>query len=152
MGLRFSKSIKLGKGVNLNFSKSGIGMSVGTKGMRVGTGPRGSRISANIPGTGIGYSKQFGKSRKKYSKKNDDDYIENPIITKIKIFFKTILFSFITLFVFVGSLSTFITIFKDFSFTNILIFLIFVFLTYKSFRVAFPKKINEQNNTDDLED
>lgn len=146
MGLRFSKSIKLGKGVNLNFSKSGIGMSVGTKGMRVGTGPRGSRISANIPGTGIGYTKTFGKRKKRYLNNNSNDYIENPIVTKVKKIFKTILFSFITLFSFMATLSAFITIFKDFSFASIFVFLIFVFLTYKSFRVVFPKKINEENN------
>lgn len=63
MGFRFSKSIRLGKGIRLNISKSGFGVSGGVKGFRVGVGPRGTRMTASVPGTGISYSKQFsGKS------------------------------------------------------------------------------------------
>ncbi|SJZ95594.1 Protein of unknown function [Cetobacterium ceti] len=69
MGFRFQKSIKLGGGVRLNISKSGLGASIGTKGLRVGTGPRGTRITTNIPGTGIGYTKTFGNKR---NRKNID--------------------------------------------------------------------------------
>jgi len=53
MGIRFRKSIRLGKGVKLNLSKGGVGISVGTKGMRIGVGPRGIYRSVGIPGTGI---------------------------------------------------------------------------------------------------
>jgi TolA-binding protein len=55
LGLRFRKSISLGKGVRLNFSKSGVGVSAGVKGYRVGVGPRGVRKTVSIPGTGISY-------------------------------------------------------------------------------------------------
>lgn len=34
MGFRFYKSVNLGKGFRLNFSKSGVGYSFGTKGFR----------------------------------------------------------------------------------------------------------------------
>ena len=120
------KSIKLGKGVNLNLSKSGIGMSVGTKGMRVGTGPRGSRISANISGTGIGYSKQFDKSRKAYENEEYEDefYEGNPVVAKFKTFiFKVLVFS-------LGLLTSFLSfafllmIFDDYSFGGLFGFLL----------------------------
>jgi tetratricopeptide (TPR) repeat protein len=60
MGFRFGKSIRLGKGIRLNISKKGLGMSAGVKGFRVGVGPRGTRLTAGIPGTGLSYSKQLG--------------------------------------------------------------------------------------------
>lgn len=64
MGWRYRKSIRLGGGVRLNLSKSGIGVSAGVKGFRVGVGPRGGRVTASIPGTGIGYTAQTGTGRK----------------------------------------------------------------------------------------
>lgn len=54
MGLSFRKSIRLGKGVRLNFSKSGIGISAGVKGARVSIGPRGTR--GTVSGGGFSYS------------------------------------------------------------------------------------------------
>lgn len=43
MGFYFRKSVNFG-GVRFNFSKSGIGASVGVKGFRIGTGPRGNYV------------------------------------------------------------------------------------------------------------
>ncbi len=60
MGWRMRKSIKLGGGLRLNLSRSGIGASVGMKGFRIGVGPRGGRITAGIPGTGVTYETRFG--------------------------------------------------------------------------------------------
>ena len=60
MGFRFGKSIRLGKHVRLNVSKSGIGVSAGVKGFRIGTGPRGTRVTSSIPGTGLRYTQQLG--------------------------------------------------------------------------------------------
>ena len=57
MGLYFRKSINLGGGARLNFSKSGVGISGGVKGFRVSTGPRGTRLTTSIPGTGVYYTK-----------------------------------------------------------------------------------------------
>ncbi|MDQ3044511.1 MAG: DUF4236 domain-containing protein [Chloroflexota bacterium] len=65
MGFRMRKSIKLGGGVRLNLSRSGIGMSGGVKGFRVGVGPRGTRVSASLPGTGLGYSTTIGGKRRR---------------------------------------------------------------------------------------
>lgn len=69
MGLRFRKSIKLGKGVRMNISKSGVGLSGGIKGFRVGAGPKGIRTTASIPGTGISYVKE--RSLKKGSRSKE---------------------------------------------------------------------------------
>lgn len=63
MGFRFGKSIRLGKHVRLNISKSGIGMSAGVKGAHISTGPRGTRLTTSIPGTGLSYSQKLGGRR-----------------------------------------------------------------------------------------
>lgn len=56
VGTRFRKSIKLGKHVRINLSKSGIGYSVGTKGYRVTKMANGrTRTTMSIPGTGISH-------------------------------------------------------------------------------------------------
>jgi Protein of unknown function (DUF4236) len=53
MGWRFRRSLKLGP-LKLNFSKSGVGYSIGGRGFRVGKDVRGrSYSSASIPGTGL---------------------------------------------------------------------------------------------------
>ena len=60
MGFRFRKSVSAGP-LRINFSKSGIGYSVGTEGYRVtkkATG--GYRSTASLPGTGISYVKESG--------------------------------------------------------------------------------------------
>lgn len=56
--MRFRRSIRLAKGVRINFSKSGLGISVGTRGFRVGVGPRGAYRTIGIPGTGL-YDTQY---------------------------------------------------------------------------------------------
>ena len=65
MGLRFRKRVRLGKGVNLNLSKSGIGISAGRDGARVGVGSKGAYRSVGIPGTGLymfDYASEKGKN------------------------------------------------------------------------------------------
>lgn len=62
MGLYFRKSINLGGGVRLNFSKSGVGLSTGIKGARISTGPRGTYANFSIPGTGIRYTKKLSST------------------------------------------------------------------------------------------
>jgi len=53
MAWRFRRSLKLGP-LKLNFSKSGVGYSVGVRGFRVGKDAKGrSYTAASIPGTGI---------------------------------------------------------------------------------------------------
>jgi hypothetical protein len=58
MGWGFRRSLKLGP-LNLNFSKSGMGYSVGARGFRVGKdAKRRSYTAASIPGTGL-YSRTY---------------------------------------------------------------------------------------------
>ena len=66
MGFRFRKSVKLGGGLRLNFSKRGVGISAGVRGLRFGVGPSGARITAGIPGTGLYYEKRLGSSRRQH--------------------------------------------------------------------------------------
>lgn len=64
MGLRFRKSVKMGP-VRVNFSKSGVGYSVGGKGFRVTKRADGKvQTTASIPGTGISYVETLGSSKK----------------------------------------------------------------------------------------
>lgn len=49
MGFYLRKSLKAGP-FRFNFSKSGVGVSVGVKGLRIGTGPRGNYVHAGVGG------------------------------------------------------------------------------------------------------
>lgn len=63
MGFRFRKSVNFGSGFRINFSKSGIGYSFGGKGFRYTKTARGtSRTTLSIPGTGISWVEESGKS------------------------------------------------------------------------------------------
>jgi tetratricopeptide (TPR) repeat protein len=56
MPMRFRRSIKLGKGVRLNVSKTGLGVSAGVRGARYSVHSSGRRTtSVGIPGSGVGY-------------------------------------------------------------------------------------------------
>lgn len=69
MGLRFRKSIKLGKGVRLNINKNSIGVSMGTRGARVSINSKGRKTTTvGIPGTGLSYSSTTSIGSKKNRK------------------------------------------------------------------------------------
>jgi len=59
MGFRLQRRIKIAPGVNLNISKSGLGVSVGPKGAKASIGMSGARTSVGIPGTGLRYEKRY---------------------------------------------------------------------------------------------
>jgi len=63
MPISFRKSIKIGKHLKVNLSKSGVGLSAGVKHARISTGPRGTRIGTSAGG--LSYQKQIGKAPKK---------------------------------------------------------------------------------------
>lgn len=63
MGIRFGKSIRLGKYFRINLSTQGIGFSVGGRGLTFSSGPRGQRVTASIPGTGLSYVRHLGGGR-----------------------------------------------------------------------------------------
>jgi tetratricopeptide (TPR) repeat protein len=56
VGFRLYKSVSLGKGVRLNLSKTGVGISAGIPGLRYSVHSSGRRTkTASLPGTGISY-------------------------------------------------------------------------------------------------
>lgn len=82
MGIRFSKSIKLGKYLRLNISKSGISATVGKKGATVNIGGKGTYVNVSpsavgISGTGLSYRQKVTGGYKqlfsKIFKKSDED-------------------------------------------------------------------------------
>lgn len=78
MGIRFRKSINLGKGFKASLSKSGVGFSWGFKGFRITKTAKGAiRTTASLPGTGLSYSKEFSLGKKKKKGKNEAETTEN---------------------------------------------------------------------------
>ncbi len=53
MGVRYRKSVSLGKGARINFSKSGPSLSFGRKGASINIGKRGTYLNLGLPGTGF---------------------------------------------------------------------------------------------------
>lgn len=75
MGLRFRRSMNLGGGFRINFSKSGVGYSWGVPGYRVTKTATGrKRRTYSIPGTGISYVDE----NKSKLKNNEGDSYNNP--------------------------------------------------------------------------
>ena len=63
MGFRFRRIIRLGKGLRLNVSKSGVSWSAGGRGATFNIGPRGAATTLGIPGTGLSYRATFAGGR-----------------------------------------------------------------------------------------
>lgn len=71
MGFRYRRSVSLGGGFRVNFSKSGVGYSFGGKGFRYTRTARGTeRVTISIPGTGISWV-QESKLPRQSSKKSE---------------------------------------------------------------------------------
>jgi hypothetical protein len=85
MGWSFRKSVKLGGGVRLNFSKSGVGVSAGVKGFRVSSNRRGSYVT--IGGNGIYYRQRIASGSRTraggQSSRPTYDYVDQQIGTEI---------------------------------------------------------------------
>ena len=83
MGIRFRKSINLGKGFRINMSKTGPGFPWGGKGFRLTKTAKGNiRGTAYIPGTGLSYQKEFknplndlGKNHREENKNKEEKTI-----------------------------------------------------------------------------
>lgn len=60
--MRFRKSIKIMKGVRVNFSKSGMSLSAGVRGASINVGSRGTYLNTGIPGTGFFDRHRIGDS------------------------------------------------------------------------------------------
>lgn len=71
MAVRFRKSVKLGPGVKLNFSKRGISTTLGPRGCTTSFGKRGVYQNVGIPGTGLSYRTKIaggGSGKRKTNK------------------------------------------------------------------------------------
>lgn len=65
MGAKFRKSVSLGKGARINFSKSGASLSLGRPGASVGVGKRGAYANLGISGTGLSMRTKLSASSSK---------------------------------------------------------------------------------------
>ncbi|CAK1248279.1 TM2 domain [Fructobacillus cardui] len=74
MGFRFRKSVNIGP-IRLNYSKSGIGYSIGAKGYRVTKKASGGyRKTTSVPGTGISYVEDIPKRKNKVNYTNTESF------------------------------------------------------------------------------
>lgn len=79
MGLRYRKSINLGGGFRVNFSKSGVGYSWGTKGYRVTKkAGGGTRRTYSIPGTGLSWVDESGNGKRRSGGGTRSNYAVQP--------------------------------------------------------------------------
>lgn len=107
MGFRFRKSLNLGGGFRINFSKSGIGYSWGVKGYRVTKTAKGTvRQTLSIPGTGISYvEEQSLKKQDKQGRLPNKEFTDD-IISKMS--FKLAFIIAITLAILITIISYFV--------------------------------------------
>ena len=68
MPFRFFRRKQIFPGVTLNISKSGPSLSLGPRGLKHTIGPRGRRTTIGLPGTGLHYTTQHGKKKKRASR------------------------------------------------------------------------------------
>lgn len=64
MGFRFRRTIKIGGGIRLNVSKSGVSTSIGRKGFTKNFSKKGTRTTVSIPGSGLSYSTYRPRKRR----------------------------------------------------------------------------------------
>lgn len=67
MGFRFRKSVRICKGVKVNFSKSGASLTLGGRGNSINFSSRGISTTNGIPGTGISHRSQIISYQKSQS-------------------------------------------------------------------------------------
>ncbi len=64
MGFRYHRSVRILPGVHLNFSKSGMSVSIGGAPFTFNFSDRAKRITASLPGTGWSWSKRLGSEKR----------------------------------------------------------------------------------------
>lgn len=82
--MRFRKSIRLGKGIRLNLSKSGASVTLGGKGASVNIGNKGAYLNAGIPGTGLSERIKLGVGGDKKMTKVPNKTL-NTILTVVEV-------------------------------------------------------------------
>ena len=71
--LRFGRRLKIGPGVYVNISKSGLSLSVGPRGAKLNIGRRGPRVTLGLPGTGLSYVIQGGGKKRRAASASSPD-------------------------------------------------------------------------------
>jgi tetratricopeptide (TPR) repeat protein len=80
VGFRFRRSIRLGPGVRLNLSKSGIGVSTGIRGLHYSVHSSGRRtLSTGIPGTGMSYVTTLSRGRSRSTTTTRRNTAQRPV-------------------------------------------------------------------------
>lgn len=74
MALRFRKSVRIAKGVRLNFGKQGVSLSAGVRGASVNIGSRGAYANVGIPGSGISYRSKISGSSGRATQRRQSAY------------------------------------------------------------------------------
>jgi hypothetical protein len=69
MSVRFQKRLGLGKLARLNFSRSGIGLSIGPRGSSISFGPRGVYGNIGLPGTGLSWRERLDSPAPRHRRK-----------------------------------------------------------------------------------
>ena len=64
MGLKITKSIKIGKFLKINKTKKDSSVSVGGKDVKVTVNNK-KKVTASLPGTGVSYDTTIGGKKKK---------------------------------------------------------------------------------------
>ena len=80
MGLRFRRSIRLGKYARINIGKTGMSLSAGVRGAHITAGKNGIRKTVGIPGSGLSYTKYD-----KYGGKEKTDQLQSNIPMQYKL-------------------------------------------------------------------
>jgi uncharacterized protein DUF4236 len=83
MALGFRRSLRIAGPLRLNFSKSGLGLSLGVPGLHIGSGPRGRYLRAGIPGTGIYYRKSLKGPKPTHTRAPRQQQSETPWIQSL---------------------------------------------------------------------
>lgn len=80
MSMRFRKTIKLGKGVNLNFNKNSVGISVGSKAGRITVNSKGRKTTTmHTPIKGVSFvNTQSSSSSSSSSNKTPSEAVYVP--------------------------------------------------------------------------
>jgi hypothetical protein len=63
MGFRFYRRIRIAPGLTLNLGKRNASVSVGERGAHLTFGTKGNRATVGLPGTGMYYTRPFGRPR-----------------------------------------------------------------------------------------
>lgn len=80
MGLRYRKSLNIGKGIRINISTSGVGYSFGVPGARVTKTASGSvRQTYSIPGSGISYVTESSSNTGAQNQSHKEDKFANAV-------------------------------------------------------------------------